>query len=94
MKKLKSDYVHNYRFSKDLYVDCEATKRLFDILCNSVKYKYPGYIQEIIQNPFGLLLMSDIQVSYFFQNNISNNGQSQVLDQNGPLDQEDAQKEV
>ena len=51
------------RLSKDIFVDVEAAKVLCEHLCLfSSPGKLSGFVQEINQNPFGFLLMSDIQV--------------------------------
>jgi len=63
LKTIKSEYKYNARISKDLYNDAEASKILCEKLC---LFSHPtqlnGYVQEIGQNPFGILLMSHIQV--------------------------------
>ena len=56
------------RVSKDIQVDAEAAKVLCENLCLYADTgKLIGYVQEINQNPFGLLLISDIQVQPFYQ---------------------------
>ena len=64
LKKIKSDFMNRNRISKDIQVDVEAAKVLCEHLClYSSPGKLSGYVQDISQNPFGFLLMSDIQVS-------------------------------
>jgi hypothetical protein len=63
LKMIKSQYVNRNRISTNIMIDTEACKVFSDIHClisdvDSLK----GYIQEINQNPFGLVLISDIQV--------------------------------
>ena len=60
---IRSEFINQSKISKDIYVDTEATKHLFDKLSRHTKY--PGFLQEINQNPFGILLISEIQVSVF-----------------------------
>ena len=63
LKTIKSEFKYNARISKDLYFDAEASKVLCQKLCLfSHETQLKGYVQEIGQNPFGLLLMSNIQV--------------------------------
>ncbi len=57
---MKYEFVHSNRISRDLYVDCDVAKLMLDKFCEGDKLK--GYIQEIMLNPFGILLISEIQV--------------------------------
>lgn len=59
-RMIKSQYSNRYRLSTDIFVDAEATKHMFQLLYKTSNYS--GYIQYIAQNPFGILLMSEIQV--------------------------------
>ncbi len=61
LRVAKSQLVNQYKLSRDLYSDCNATKRVFEKLCHASKYR--GYVQETMQDPFGILLLSEIQVS-------------------------------
>ncbi|CAF0867508.1 unnamed protein product [Brachionus calyciflorus] len=61
LTQIKYEAKHQYRISVDFFYDALASKQVFDILSesgNTVK----GFIQEIIRNPFGLTLFSDIQL--------------------------------
>ena len=60
LKKIKSEYVTKNKISNDIYTDCGAAKILFQCLCRAKTFL--GFVQEIHQNPFGLLLISEIQV--------------------------------
>ena len=63
LKKLKSNLKYQDRISRDIDIDANASKRLCESLClHSPPGKLVGYVQEINSNPFGLLLMSHIQV--------------------------------
>jgi hypothetical protein len=62
LKKIKSESKEAKRFSNDIYYDCEASKIMSDLLTLDTGSKLKGYLQETIQNPFGLLLISAIQV--------------------------------
>ena len=57
---MKNEYINLNRISRDFYVDTETAKHLFDKFCTGDKLG--GYIQEINQNPFGMLMVSEIQV--------------------------------
>ena len=50
------------RLDRDVFVDALKSKFLTDCICLETKTKIKGYIQNIEMVPFGLLLMSDIQV--------------------------------
>ena len=64
LKTLKSNFKNRARISKDLYYDAEASKELCQRLCLfSLPGNLVGYVQEISQNPFGLLFMAHIQVN-------------------------------
>ena len=58
---MKHEYANKHKISNDLYTDSEATKLLFEQLSFAQHFK--GYIQEINLNPFGMLLISEIQVT-------------------------------
>jgi hypothetical protein len=67
---IKYEHEHRNRIATDVFVDADAAKRLCNKLCfvydqNSI---LKGYIQEISHDPFGVLLISEIQVLF----NISN----------------------
>lgn len=53
--------------------DAEASKNTFDsLLQNTDEKKISGYIQLINQNPFGILMQSDLQVFLLFFFNLFN----------------------
>ncbi len=58
LKQIKFEERHIKRYSSDIYRDIEAVKSVTDELCGSF-----GYVQEIIQNPFGFLTICDLQVN-------------------------------
>ncbi len=60
---IKSEYVNRHKISNEICIDSEAAKLIFDRLYCSNNFK--GYIQYISQNPFGVLLISEIQVRLF-----------------------------
>ncbi|CAF0989827.1 unnamed protein product, partial [Brachionus calyciflorus] len=54
---------HRHQLSKDLLVDADSAKNVFDqMLPRKDEKTIKGYIQEIQSNPFGVLLISEIQV--------------------------------
>lgn len=59
---IKSEYNDLNRLSSDIYSDADLAKKMTDDLCLISKSELHGYIQEISLNPFGFLLISDIQV--------------------------------
>ena len=63
LKQIKYEFVHRNRISKDIFVDSNAAKVLSEYLCLELENKdVNGYVQQINQNPFGMLLFSEIQV--------------------------------
>jgi len=63
-KVAKHEFDHMYRLSRDLFIDCEAAKNVFDKTCLSISINcaYRGVVQAIYHKPFGLLIFSEIQV--------------------------------
>jgi hypothetical protein len=61
---MKHQYERRNVLSTDIFIDAQATKSLcqaFSPPSNSNCLK--GYVQLILQDPFGMLFFSDIQVS-------------------------------
>ena len=64
MAQIKYQYQHKDKLSNDIYKDIELTKKFFVSLAippSSIN-GLEGYVQEIVHDPFGFLLISDIQV--------------------------------
>lgn len=66
---IKYEFIHKNRISSNIHDDANGAKIMFDhLLINEPlnndcgKNKIVGYIHELGQNPFGYLLISDIQV--------------------------------
>ena len=69
LKVIKSELVHKDKFSSNLIEDCRATKKLLESTClASDIHNIQGFVQEINEDPFGLILFSEIEVikSYIF----------------------------
>jgi hypothetical protein len=64
LRKLRSEFRHRYQLNNDIRIDADATKLIFDVLTEvqSSRSILNGFVQEIKSNPFGCLLISDIQV--------------------------------
>ena len=58
---IKFEHVHRKNISRDMLTDVMATKKVFENIAPS-ESSIKGYIQEIICDPFGYLLFSDLQV--------------------------------
>lgn len=66
LKKIKSEYHLRNRLFFDIFSDVQATKSLCERICVSSNI-VRGYVQDIHQDPFGFLMISEIQViSIFF----------------------------
>jgi hypothetical protein len=59
---MKHEYVHRYKLSNNLIEDLETTKLFCDNLCLPNQGEIEGYIRSIRLDPFGFVLISDIQV--------------------------------
>lgn len=64
MKTLKSGLKNEFRVSNDYSIDSRAGLWLCKKICIPTK-NMDGFIQEISEYPFGLMLMNEIQVLYF-----------------------------
>ena len=62
LKQIKYEFKHKNRISTEVFFDANATKIITDSLIGNDNDKIKGYIQEIGLNPFGFLLISEIQV--------------------------------
>ncbi len=64
----KHEFDHEHRLSRTLFVDCEAAKNVSDRTCLniSINCAFRGVVQAIYNQPFGLLLFSEIQVNLRF----------------------------
>ena len=72
VKNINHQLIRRNVISKDVFIDSDATKILFDILCLPVNSNcIGGYVQEISLNPYGFHLLADIQVNIYttFLNN-------------------------
>ena len=59
---MKSEMRNQFKISHDIIIDAEASKILSDAFWFTNEFMIKGYIHEQSSNPFGFLLMSDIQV--------------------------------
>jgi len=65
---MKHFFVRRFRMNSDLFADSEATKKLmFFLAVDSNELCLQGYVQKIDHDPFGILLLSDIQVKLFVE---------------------------
>ena len=64
MKQIKYEIKHEKRLSNDMIIDIISAKRLLDKAYLHYSAKIPGFIQNISIDPFGYILLSDIQVSF------------------------------
>ena len=62
LKTIKNEFDHRNVLSKEFFSDAIACKKTFDTLWNETNIK--GFIQELNYEPFGLLMICDIQVIY------------------------------
>lgn len=63
---IKYEFDHKKRLSKELFVDCNATKEMSDKMTLKLNKNFNGIVQAIYHKPFGLLLFSEIQVINYF----------------------------
>lgn len=62
---MRSEFVHRFKISSDIFIDSIATKTIFDEIASTTNKKIKGFISNIGLDPFGFLLFSEIQVSIF-----------------------------
>ena len=68
---MKYEEIHKDRMSNDIFRDVLITKQLMQSLIgvstelNISTQKLNGYIQDISLDPFGFLLISELQVKFF-----------------------------
>lgn len=64
LKVVKHEFDHEHRLSRSFFTDCYASKTFSEKTCLSVSNTctFRGMVQAIYQQPFGLLLFSEIQV--------------------------------
>ncbi len=63
LSKIKYEELHKDRLSTNFIDDVQAAKELCDNLCFKINENgIDGFIREIQLDPFGFLLISDIQV--------------------------------
>lgn len=63
LKQIKYETLHKNRISTEIFVDTIATKELTNRLCYGTSKIISGYIQFAAIDPYGFLLISDIQVT-------------------------------
>lgn len=72
LKTIKTEITREDRISNDLMSDIKAAKKLCSKLCLTFEEcDLVGYIQKTISDPFGFLLISDLQVIRYLIFNIS-----------------------
>ena len=63
LKMIKSEFSNQNKISSDVFTDALAAKAVSDGMCLESNSNIKGYISEIGLDPFGFLLISDIQVN-------------------------------
>ena len=65
MRQIKYEAVHEDRLSRCPFIDSRLMKRIFEENCLIVSKSNPiqGFIHELGCDPFGYVLMSDLQVN-------------------------------
>jgi hypothetical protein len=67
LKMAKYQLKHSNRFSTELMVDCEATRAFYIMkTMNKGNSSFNGFIHDIRQNKFGLLLFTEKQVGQIY----------------------------
>lgn len=62
---MRSQFRHRFQLDNDMRIDSDATKMVFDALIPKTgRSRIEGFILEIQSNPFGSLMLSEIQVDY------------------------------
>ncbi|CAF0909191.1 unnamed protein product, partial [Brachionus calyciflorus] len=61
LSMMKSSLVHFYKISNEVFVDALATKNITDQIVTTENSQLKGFIHNISLDPFGYLLMSQVQ---------------------------------
>jgi hypothetical protein len=61
---MKHEYVHRDRISTEIDKDAKTAKKMFETLCIQIytPSKILGFIRELHSDPFGYILLSELQV--------------------------------
>jgi hypothetical protein len=63
LSKIKEEFLNQNKLSKEILIDAKLTKQVFDFMYHKIDYtNIEGYIHELTLDPFGFLLISDLQV--------------------------------
>ena len=66
MRQIKYEIKNENRFSTDFFVDTIAAQELSNKLALGSSKNISGFIQQSSMNPFGFILLSEIQVVEIF----------------------------
>jgi len=61
---MKHEYIHRERISTEIDRDAKTAKKMFETLCIQINAssKIVGFIRELHSDPFGYILLSELQV--------------------------------
>ena len=63
LSQIKYESAHEFKISQDTLIDARLTKMIMDnIIESSSKYSLDGFVQNIMTDPFGYLLVTQMQV--------------------------------
>lgn len=65
LKMIKCQRKNSKLINKDHIVDSKSAMMLCEKICFSTS-EIPGYVQEIVESPFGISLFNNIQVNFCF----------------------------
>jgi len=68
LHKIRSESKLKHRLDQNIFLDAEMAKNLTDNISLLSTSKVNGYVQEISLNPFGYLMLSDINVIFIYSN--------------------------
>ena len=68
LKQIRYEFKHRDRISRDILIDSQAAKSICEHLCihPSKEGELKGFVQQINQDPYGMLLTSSIQVKEIY----------------------------
>lgn len=62
-RKIASEFRHRNQLASEIRIDAESAKKVFESrISKKDKNKISGFVHQISSNPFGVILMSEIQV--------------------------------
>jgi hypothetical protein len=63
---MKSSLLHFYKISNEVFIDAQAAKNITDQIFSDSNSQLKGFLHDVSLDPFGYLLISQVQVNILF----------------------------